>query len=152
MKKLFIIGMGLTLSSLAFQSAAQSSNDKVRFGIKAGANLMKLGNIEFLDQEFKTDYKVGFQAGIYADLPFADNFSFLPEATYTQKGGKITETVGDNTGSIDTKISYIDVPLLIGYRATPELTVFAGPQISFLLAQETTTKVNNDASTSNSDT
>ncbi len=42
MKKLFIIGLGLSLSDYSFrvtaQTAQSAANDKMRFGIKAGAN------------------------------------------------------------------------------------------------------------------
>jgi opacity protein-like surface antigen len=148
MKKLFIIGLGFALSSAAFQAVAQTSqsaaNDKMRFGIKAGANLMKMGKFQFAGQEYSTDYKVGFQVGVYGDLSMGGNFSFLPEITFTQKGGKVKATVLDNTGEFEGKVSYIDIPVLIGYKATPELTVFAGPQVSFLVDQASTIKVDGE--------
>lgn len=143
MKRLFIIGLGLTVSSLAFKASAQSvSNDKMSFGIKAGINLMNMGKLTLGTEEYSTDSKVGFQAGVYGVLPMGGNFAFLPEATYTQKGAKVKETIEGTTGEFDGKVSYIDIPLMIGYRATPELTVFAGPQVSFLLSQKSTIKVN----------
>ena len=155
-KKLFIKGLGLTVGSLAFKANAQTSqaaaNDKMRFGIRAGANLMNMGKFQFADQEYATDYKVGFQAGIYGDLPMGGGFSFMPEAMFIQKGAKLEETVGENTGTFDAKISYIDIPVLIGYKATPELTIFAGPQVSFLLSQKSTIAVNDDPVTETTDT
>ncbi len=33
------------------------------------------------------------------------NFAFLPEITFTQKGGKLKETVAGNTGEFDSKVS-----------------------------------------------
>ncbi|ACU06376.1 MULTISPECIES: porin family protein [Pedobacter] len=154
MKRLFIIALGITAGSLAFRADAQTSqraaNDKMRFGIKAGANLMKMGKVQFGDQLYSTDYRVGFQAGIYADLPMGGNFAFMPEATFTQKGGKLKETVSGNTGEFDSKVSYIDIPVLIGYKASPELTVFAGPQVSFLLDQKSTIKSNGNEIVSSS--
>jgi len=148
MKKLFIIGLGLTMSSLAFQSKAQTSqsaaNDQMRFGIKAGANLMNMGKISIGDQSYSTDSKVGFQAGVYADLPLGGGFAFLPEVIYSQKGGKVKETFGNTTSEFDSKVGYLDVPILVGYRPTPELTVFVGPQASFLLSQESSFKVNGE--------
>lgn len=145
MKKLFILGLGLTVSSLAFKANAQSSqraaNDEMRFGIRAGANLMNMGKTTLGGQEYSTDSKVGFQAGVYADLPMGGNFAFLPEINFAQKGAKLKETVAGVNGEINTTLSYLDIPVLIGYKATPELTVFAGPQVSFLLGQKTVTKV-----------
>lgn len=148
MKKLFIIGLGLTISSLAFQTNAQTTqsaaNDQMKFGIRAGANLMNMGKFKFADQYYSTDSRAGFQAGIYADLPMGGGFAFLPEVSFIQKGAKLEETVAGNTGTFDAKVSYLDIPVLIGYKATPELTFFAGPQVSFLLSQKSTIKVNND--------
>ncbi len=145
MKKLLVIALGLATFSLAFQSdvkAQAASGDQIRFGIKAGANLSKFGELEFLDQYYDSKYKVGFQAGVYAEIPLGASFAFLPEATFTQKGGKIEETVGGTTGKIETTVNYIDVPFMIGFRATPELTLFAGPQVSFLVSQKTTVHSN----------
>src|SRR4051794_40520648 len=86
MKKLFIIGLGLTVSSFAFKANAQTSqsaaNDQMRFGIRAGANLMNLGKLQLLDKNYSTDSKVGFQVGIYGDLPMGGGFAFLPEVMY----------------------------------------------------------------------
>jgi len=140
MKKLFIIALGLTTFSLALQTevkAQAASGDQIRFGIKAGANLTKVGEFNFLDTYYDSKHKVGFQAGVYADIPLGSSFAFLPEATFTQKGGKVEETVLGTTGKIETTINYLDIPFMIGYRATPELTIFAGPQVSFLLSQKT---------------
>nr|WP_068889912.1 porin family protein [Pedobacter panaciterrae] len=156
MKKLFIIGLGLTVSSLAFKANAQTSqaaaNDKMSFGIRAGANLMNMGKIQSGDQSYSTDSRVGFQAGVYADLPMGGGFAFLPEAMFIQKGAKLSENVAGISLDLNTRISYIDIPVLIGYKATPELTVFAGPQVSFLLSQKSTGALNSDATAESTDT
>lgn len=156
MKRLFIIALGLTAGSLSFTANAQTSqaaaNDQMRFGIKAGANLMNVGKYSFLGQDYSTDHKVGFQAGIYADLPMGGGFAFLPEATFTQKGFKLKETVGETTGEINSKLNYLDIPVLIGYRPSPEFAIFAGPQASFLLSQKTVVKANGNEVTSTTDT
>lgn len=156
MKKLFIIVLGLTAGSLSFKANAQTTqaaaNDQMRFGIKAGATLTNIGKYSFLGQEYSTDYKAGFQGGIYADLPMGGGFAFLPEATFTQKGFKLKETVGETTGEINSKLNYLDIPVLIGYRPSPEFTIFAGPQASFLLSQKTVVKANGNEVTSTTDT
>lgn len=147
MKKLLVIALGLATFSLAFQSdvkAQAASGDQIRFGIKAGANLSKFGELKFADEYYNSKHKVGFQAGVYAEIPLGASFAFLPEATFTQKGGKVEETVLGTTGKIESTVNYIDVPFMIGFRATPELTIFAGPQVSFLVSQKTTFHVNGE--------
>lgn len=147
MKKLLVIALGLATFSLAFQSdvkAQAASGDQIRFGIKAGANLSKFGELKFADEYYNSKHKVGFQAGVYAEIPLGASFAFLPEATFTQKGGKVEETVLGTTGKIESTVNYIDVPFMLGFRATPELTIFAGPQVSFLVSQKTTFHVNGE--------
>lgn len=145
MKKLFIIGLGLTLSGLAIQSKAQQSqtvaNDQMRFGIRAGANLMNMGKFQSGGTNYSTDYKVGFQAGVYADLPMGGGFAFMPEVMYAQKGAKLKSS-SSSPVELDSRVSYLDIPVLIGFKATPEFTIFAGPQVSFLLSQKTDVLVN----------
>ena len=156
MKRLFIIALSLAAGSLSFKASAQTTqtaaNDQTRFGIKAGANMTKISKYTFLDQDYSTDYKAGFQAGVYANLPLGGGFAFLPEITFTQKGFKLKETAGGNTGEINSKINYLDIPVLIGYRPSPEFTIFAGPQASFLLSQKTEVKANGSEVTNSTDT
>ena len=147
MKKVLMIALGLTTFSLALQSevkAQVASGDQIRFGIKAGANLMKVGEFKMGNESYDSKSKVGFQAGVYAEIPLGSSFAFLPEATFAQKGGKVEETILENTGKLETTINYLDVPFMIGYSATPELTIFAGPQVSFLLSQKTTVHLNGE--------
>ena len=147
MKKLFVIALGLTVFSLAYQSevkAQVASSDQIRFGFKAGANLMKVGELQFGENTYGSDHKVGFQAGIYAEIPLGSNFAFMPEATFTQKGGKVEASDNGTNGKLETDLNYLDLPFMIGYSATPDLTIFAGPQVSFLLSQKTTIHVNGE--------
>lgn len=156
MKRLFIIALSLAAGSMGFKANAQATqtaaNDQMRFGIKAGANMTKISDYRFLNQDYSTDYKAGFQAGVYADLPMGGGFAFLPEITFTQKGFKLKETVDGNTGEINSKINYLDIPVLIGYRPSPEFTIFAGPQASFLLSQKTEVRANGTEVTNTTDT
>lgn len=141
MKKLFIFSLGLIGLSLVFQTQTQAQED-VRFGIKAGANLMTLGKLNFLGSDYDFKYKPGFQAGVYMDLPLGNGVALMPEVLFSQKGGKIDETVGGNRGEINSTVSYIDVPVLIGFRPSAGLSVFVGPQASFLVDQRSEIFVN----------
>jgi len=146
MKKLFILSLSLMGLSMAFNASAQQSRtiaeDQTRFGIKAGANMMRLGKLDFLGTDYNTKYKVGFQAGIYADIPLGGGIALMPEVLFSQKGGKVDETIGGTRGEIDATVSYIDVPVLIGFKPAPEFTIFVGPQASFLVDQRSEVIVN----------
>ena len=58
------------------------------------------------------------------------------QVLYSQKGAKFEDAALN--GSIKTKISYIDVPVLLTINASPEFNFVVGPQASFLVNQETT--------------
>lgn len=139
MKKVLIIAIAfLSITGIV------KAQDPIRFGIKAGANLTTLGSIEFLGEEFDYKYRPGFTAGLFAEFPLGKSFHFIPEINYSEKGGKIRETVEGNTGEINQRVSYLDVPLAFSYNITPVFRAFVGPQVSFFLSQRTKTIVNGD--------
>lgn len=134
MNKLFVLGLGLTLSSLTFHAKAQVS-DQMGFGVRAGFNLMNMHQVTFGTQDYKTNAEVGFHVGVYGDLPIAKSLTFLPELYYVQKNAKFQQTAADK---LNLKLSYLELPVLIGYKPISDLTLFIGPEFSLLLAQKTT--------------
>lgn len=126
MKKIIILAMGLFITGVA---NAQSTDKAIRFGIKAGANYSNIikddGN-----NDFKTDYLVGYHAGITLDIPLLPNLAFTPEALYSTKGYKSSSTFGDFTQTTH----FIDIPILASIKLAEGLNVVAGPQVSFLLS------------------
>ncbi len=148
MKKLIFIPAIFCMALTTVFNTTSAQSTKPTFGIKAGANVTTLGKYEVGGTAYDYDHKFGFQGGVFADLPLTSQVSFMPQALYSQKGGNVKATVGTTTGELRTKINYLDVPLLIGFKPCPEVTISAGPQLSFLLSQSTDTYVNG-ASTSN---
>ena len=118
--------MGLFITGVA---NAQSTDKAIRLGIKAGANYSNIikddGN-----NDFKTDYLVGYHAGITLDIPLLPNLAFTPEALYSTKGYKSSSTFGDFTQTTH----FIDIPILASIKLAEGLNVVAGPQVSFLLS------------------
>ena len=150
MKKLIILPALLLTLGLADQSQAQSV--KPRFGITAGSNLTSIGQFQSGNVNYNSDYMFGFKGGVFADLPFTSTFGLMPQVLYNQKGGKVSETVGGTNGQIKVRTDYIDVPVLLAFKPSPEITLTAGPQMSFLLSQSTDISVNNAASPTITDT
>ncbi len=133
MKKILILAIGLFVTGVA---NAQSTDQPIRLGAKAGVNFSNIikddGN-----NNFKTDYLVGYHAGITLDIKLLENLAFTPEALYSTKGYKSTSTFGEYTQTTH----FIDVPILASIRLGGGLNVVAGPQVSFLLS--TTNKFEN---------
>jgi outer membrane immunogenic protein len=118
------------------QTYAQTN--KTRFGIKAGADLMTLGSATSNGLTINYTNRTGFQGGFYAEAPLSANIIFSPQLLYTQKGGNFKTTLSGIAFEGYTQVNYLDVPVLFGFKLQSNLTFFAGPQVSFLLSQNTT--------------
>ncbi len=98
--------------------------------VKGGANFSNI--IKTGDDDFKTDFKPGFFAGLGLDIPIISALSFAPEILYSQKGYKTTST--DLLGA-ETKYSvtsnFVDIPILAKV-STSSFNLHFGPQLSFL--------------------
>lgn len=133
---------GLIVCAAIFAGINQTyaQNTKPHLGFKAGIDEMTLGSINQNGGKGNYDYRVGLQIGLYADVPLSSKLSFIPQALFTQKGGKLTgPTTAPNSHIITAgEIDYFDVPLLIGFKLAPRITISAGPQVSFFSSQNTT--------------
>ena len=128
------------------------------FGIKAGANLSTLP-YDGSAPNFSFDHqnKIGFQAGVTADIGF-QHFSIQPGLFFITKGEKFTENLsaltGDDThGTGSTKFNYLEVPvnLLYKLRAAPMLKIYAGggPYLGYGLSGTTILHITTGSTTSN---
>lgn len=131
MKKL-ILGLAVTASSLAFaQQTPTTSSNPVTFGVKGGMNVSSLSKDEGLDDQKS---KIGFNAGVFANIPIAESFSVQPEVLYSQYGEKSEYRLGNTNYSASTKLDYIAVPVMFQYNLIPNLYVEAGPEFGFLVS------------------
>ncbi|MCS4302582.1 MULTISPECIES: porin family protein [Chryseobacterium] len=129
MKKL-ILGLAVTASTLAFAQQTTSSNP-VTFGVKGGMNVSSLSKDSGLDDQKS---KIGFNAGVFANIPVATSFSIQPEVLYSQYGNKSDYTLGGTKYSASTKLDYITVPVMFQYNALPNLYLEAGPEFGFMVS------------------
>ncbi|MES3019445.1 MAG: porin family protein [Bacteroidota bacterium] len=122
MKKAFILAIGVFLAGSA---SAQT------FGIKGGANFANI--IKTGDEDFNTELKTGFNAGIFVEIPIVSSFSVAPELMFSQKGYKTSGSsllFGPNEYTVTT--NFIELPILAKINATNKLSIVLGPQVSFL--------------------
>jgi len=134
MKKL-ILGLAVTASSLAFaQTTTTTSSSPVAFGIKGGMNVSSLSDGADLDD---SKSKIGFNAGVFANIPVASSFSIQPEVIYNDLGSKVTRTytvLGNNyKAEYSRNLGYVAVPVMFQYNLIPNLYVEAGPEFGFLV-------------------
>jgi len=130
MKKL-ILGLAVTAGSLAFaQQTPVTSSNPVAFGVKAGMNVSSITNDSGLDDQGS---KIGFNAGVFANIPIASSFSIQPEVLYSQYGDKYDQTVLGTRYSSSRHLDYIAVPVMFQYNVIPNLYLEAGPEFGFMV-------------------
>lgn len=104
---------------------AQHGNAHSAFGVKAGLNLYNIHN----DNNVDYDTKVGFNAGFLGHMHLAKHIALQPEITYSLQGAKYNVPGLD----VDTKLGYINVPVLVQYMFDNGFRIQAGPQVGFLV-------------------
>ncbi len=133
MKKL-ILGLAVTAGTLAFAQQTTSTSSAT-FGIKGGMNVSSLSNGGDLSD---SKSKIGFNAGVFANIPLASSFSVQPEVIYNDLGSKVTReyNVLGNTykDEYSRNLGYVAVPVMFQYNATPDFYFEAGPEFGFLVS------------------
>lgn len=117
----------LALSAvLALMAGAATAQNKTTFGVRAGVNFTNLNGKDFEDDKLDYKMKVGFNVGVNAEIPLADEFYLQPGVLFSTKGAKADE--GD--GKIN--IAYVEVPVNFLYKAdlgTGKLLMGVGPYV-----------------------
>lgn len=147
MKKLLLL---LTACGVGFTASAQQNVDGVRsstdyapstsdsrnngFGIKGGFNLADIrggnrGTYEDALSNLKT-----YHAGVYAQFGLNDKVSIQPEILFSRKGfdDKMAPP-GGTAATRETRLDYIQVPVLFVYNFLDNVSVHVGPQASLLV-------------------
>lgn len=139
MKKTLRLLLALIFGFVASVNAQESNSDKIKFGLKIGTNLTTLGTFNMNGTKYDYNYKPGFTFGIFSEIPLRGKFRFVPEVNYSQKGADVEGEDSGITAKLEQRLTYIDVPFSVSYSVIPNLSVFAGPQVSFIVEQKTVT-------------
>lgn len=132
MKKNFLLLLTTLLTTLLF-----SQENKLEFGIKMGGNytissISEIGTIKF-------DNKMGFNIGVFSNLPISEKLVFRPELIYSTQGLDYEAEIADVFESPSTiksgvnKENLLNIPLLIKFYLTEELNISLGPQVGFII-------------------
>ncbi|MBC6697261.1 porin family protein [Hymenobacter sp. BT190] len=109
------------------------------FGVKAGFNLSDLRGGD------KGAYKQleslkSYHAGVYAQFGLNDKVSIQPEFLFTRKGFDAEQfaisgsNVGQANGQVrETRLDYLQVPVLFVYNVLDNVSLHVGPQASLLV-------------------
>ncbi len=117
-------------------SANVSAQLPVSFGVKAGLNFSEI-------QKFEDDIKVGFNIGLTAEMPLADNFYLMSGLDLTTKGAKVknyslTDQQGVIYDDVNMNAMYLQLPVHAGYKLevapTIKLVFRGGPYFAYGIA------------------
>jgi hypothetical protein len=104
---------------LSVQSAfAQSFS----IGPKAGLNISN-----YTGGDIESDALVGYHLGGIINYGFGNVFSIQPEVLFSTQGAKVDR----NGNKSDFKISYVNVPVMLKFKAKGGFYVEFGPQVGF---------------------
>lgn len=125
----------LTLAILfALSSFAVSA--QLKLGIKGGANIHKLDG-----KSFKDEFSFGYHLGGFAEIGLSNKFSIQPEVLFSQVNIDTSSNFSDvydfdNVSKV--KLSYLQIPLLLNFKANQFVTLQLGPQFSILMNNDNT--------------
>jgi hypothetical protein len=144
------LGLGIALSPICAVKNAHGQaailvalfGDKVAsenfyFSLKGGLNFSSL------DTEASTDFQRGPNFGMLANIRFGERWGIVPEfAAFSIRGaeGVPLQSTGNpeldallaNTSKSESRLNYIDVPVVVQYRPHPRWQLGLGAQLSYL--------------------
>lgn len=139
MKKLQKIALVfvLALGTTTVANAQESGNAK--FGIKGGLNMSNLYTEDVDDQ----NVLLGFNLGLFVEMPITSRISIQPELLYTTKGAELKYDNSFAQGTGKFRLNYIEVPLLMKLNLTDNFNVHFGPYAAYLVNSKITNEDEN---------
>ncbi|MFT3980415.1 MAG: porin family protein [Ferruginibacter sp.] len=143
MKSKFLT-LAIILGLATFSASAQ-----LKLGIKGGADIHKLDG-----QSFKDEFSFGYHLGGFAEIGLGKKFAIQPEVLFSQTNidtsSKFSDVYQfDNLSKV--KLKYLNIPLLLNFKANQFITLQAGPQFSILMDSDNTLVENGQNAFKNGD-
>jgi Outer membrane protein beta-barrel domain len=130
---------------------------QVSYGIRAGVNFSKWSGDDIQVVQDIVDKTNGYitthgarslHAGGYVSIPISKGLSFEPGLQYSKKGYALRgdlkidalKFLGVNAGA-QVQSHYIDMPLLLRVNVAKGLSIYGGPQVSYLVRSSLNAKV-----------
>ena len=118
----------LAIAALTLSGFAVSAQQKTSFGIRGGVNFQNINGDDNSGSSLDNKLKVGFLAGVNAEIPVGIDFYLQPGVLYAVKGAK------SDVGDTKINLGYIEVPVNFLYKpelGTGHLLLGVGPYIAF---------------------
>ena len=124
----------LFLICLFYTSSAQNG-----FGLKGGLNLSKIkgDNKGATSPDDVYEFAGFYHVGVYWGIPLTENISIKPEALFSVKGTKLSESGNTIFDQVDgMQISYLSFPLLLNLQIG-SFAIDLGPEFSYKVDAKT---------------
>jgi hypothetical protein len=122
------------LFTLIFVSVAAFSQQlgRTTIGVRAGINFQNLNGKDENDDNLSNDLKVGFNVGVNAELPIAQDFYVQPGLLYSTKGARVNDVNGGDDAKLN--LAYLEIPINLLYKPAlgdGHLLMGFGPYVAF---------------------
>lgn len=138
MKKIVLSCLTAVVSLTMYSQSETDVRGRLVFGLKAGVNFSNV--YDSRGQSFDANPKLGFAGGGYLAIPIGKLIGIQPELMISQKGFQSSGDILGSNYNVTRTTTYLDVPVLFAFKPSEFLSLFAGPQLSFLVKQKNTFK------------
>lgn len=139
MRFLFVLMTAILMTGAVSAQNINAPKGHVNIGIKGGLNVFNIHH----DDNTSFDPRIGFNVGVLGHIHVAKQWALQPELQFSAQGAKSAD------GNVETKLNYLNVPVLLQYMWDNGFRLQAGPQAGFLLsakseANNTSTDIKDD--------
>ncbi|MCI4668374.1 MAG: PorT family protein [Bacteroidia bacterium] len=116
-------------------------HSQIKIGLKAGPSIVNIQEIvsfpELGEYTSNGQARLAYQVGSFISFPWKKKFSFRLEALISNKGEQIPiSNINDQPAQLD--LFYINLPVLIDFKASPNFSFQLGPELGYLIFAKTT--------------
>jgi hypothetical protein len=116
--------------SILFSLAGYLGYSQVSFGVKSGINIATTKDLI----EFPKN-RIGWYVGGFGVIPLHKKFFLQIELLYSSKGQRTDKISGAQDKSI-TRLNYLNIPILFGYKIDRKTFFVLGPEIGWLTSAQ----------------
>jgi opacity protein-like surface antigen len=100
-----------------------SGYSQIMLGVKAGGNVATIHYDNSLGINHEPKPVIGYHLGLTAEKAVSQKVFIRSELFYSRKGSKSSDS------------HYLNVPLIVGYRLIPNLSLYFGPEVGYTLGK-----------------
>jgi hypothetical protein len=150
MKKYVLVLSSTFILSAVTVAQKKATSDGVTFGVRAGFDLTNLNGKEDDGDKLSNKLQPGFNIGVNAEIPIADEFYIQPNILFSKKGAKNETTILGQTITTKTSLSYLSVPIHFLYKGglgDQQVLLGFGPYVAFGVGGKVKISNNNSSTT-----